>query len=78
MSDKFWNAVKEAIDIGNLAGDEEVTPESSLTDDLMMDSIELVELVMALEEEFDILISDEAAEKWKTAGDVAEYLRTRA
>lgn len=78
MSDKFWDAVEEAIDIGNLAGDEEVKPESSLTDDLMMDSIELVELVMALEEEFDILISDEAAEKWETAGDVAEYLRARA
>ncbi|ADD02541.1 acyl carrier protein [Thermoanaerobacter mathranii subsp. mathranii str. A3] len=53
---------------------DEITMESSFIDDLGADSLDIVELIMALEEEFDIEIPDEDAEKIKTVGDVVEYL----
>ncbi|MCG9885500.1 MAG: acyl carrier protein [Cyanobacteria bacterium] len=52
----------------------EVKPESSFTDDLGADSLDIVELVMALEEEFDIEIPDEEAEKIATVGQAAEHI----
>ena len=55
---------------------EEVTPEASFTDDLGADSLDLDEVVMALEEEFDGQIPDEAAEKIKTVGDAINYIET--
>ena len=51
-----------------------VTIESSFIDDLGADSLDTVELIMSLEDEFDISIEDEAAEKLKTVGDVLDYL----
>jgi len=53
---------------------EKVKPEASFIDDLGADSLDIVELVMAMEEEFDIEIPDEEAEKLKTVKDVADYL----
>ncbi len=53
---------------------EEVTPEASFTDDLGADSLDLVEVVMALEEEFDGQIPDEAAEKIKSVGDAINFI----
>ena len=53
---------------------EEVTPDASFTDDLGADSLDLVEVVMALEEEFDGQIPDEAAEKIKTVGDAINFI----
>jgi acyl carrier protein len=58
--------------------EEEVTPEASFVDDLGADSLDQVELVMALEEEFNIEISDENAEKLKTVGDAVKYIETHA
>lgn len=55
---------------------EEITMESSFIDDLGADSLDVVELIMALEAEFDIEIPDEAAEKVATVGDVVEYIKT--
>jgi acyl carrier protein len=52
-----------------------VTSEASFLDDLSADSLDIVELVMALEEEFDIEIPDEDAEKVTTVGDVVEYIK---
>lgn len=52
----------------------EITPESHFIDDLGADSLDTVELVMALEEEFGIEIPDEDAEKIQTVGDVAKYI----
>ena len=52
----------------------EVTPEANFVDDLGADSLDTVELVMALEEEFGIEISDEDSEKIKTVGDVIKYI----
>jgi acyl carrier protein len=53
---------------------ERVKPEASFIDDLGADSLDIVELVMAMEEEFDIEIPDEEAEKLKTVQDVFKYL----
>ncbi len=52
-----------------------VTMESSFIDDLGADSLDIVELVMALEEEFDIEIPDSDAEKVVTVGDVVYYIK---
>jgi len=52
-----------------------VTPEAKFVDDLGADSLDLVELVMALEEEYNMEISDEDAEKILTVGDAIEYIQ---
>ena len=57
---------------------EEVTPEASFIDDLGADSLDTVELVMALEEEFGIEIPDEDAEKIQTVGDAIKYIDEKA
>jgi acyl carrier protein len=54
---------------------DQVTPEASFIDDLGADSLDTVELVMALEEEFDLEIPDEDAEKMKTVQDALDYLK---
>lgn len=58
--------------------EEEVKPEASFVDDLGADSLDVVELVMALEEEFGVEISDEDAEKLSTVGKAMEYIQTLA
>ena len=55
-------------------GEEEVRPEASFIEDLGADSLDIVELVMALEEEYEMEISDEDAEKIRTVGDVVKYI----
>jgi acyl carrier protein len=52
----------------------EVTPSASFVDDLGADSLDTVELVMALEEQFDIEIPDDAAEKIRTVQDAIDYI----
>ena len=59
------------------ASKEEIVPEASFIDDLGADSLDIVELVMAMEEEFDIEIPDEDAEKIQTFGDALKYVRER-
>jgi acyl carrier protein len=54
-----------------------ITEDSSFVDDLGLDSLDIVELIMAFEEEFDIEISDKDAEKIKTFGDVINEIRKR-
>jgi acyl carrier protein len=56
---------------------ERVKAEASFIDDLGADSLDIVELVMAMEEEFDLEIPDEAAEKLRTVGDVTKYLQSK-
>ena len=58
-------------------GAEEVTPEASFIEDLGADSLDIVELIMALEEEYDIEIPDEDAEKIQTVKDVISYVEER-
>lgn len=54
--------------------EDQLKPEASFIDDLGADSLDTVELVMALEEEFDVEIPDEDAEGIKTVGDATEYV----
>ena len=55
---------------------EEVVPEASFVDDLGADSLDLVELIMSMEEEFDIDISDEDAEKLVSVKDAIDYINS--
>jgi acyl carrier protein len=56
----------------------EVTPDAVFIDDLGADSLDLVELIMAMEEEFGFEIADEEAEKLRTVGDVTNFIKARA
>ena len=58
--------------------EDEVTPEASFVEDLGADSLDTVELVMALEEEFGIEIPDEDAEKILTVGKALDYIKEKA
>ena len=55
--------------------EDEITMESAFVDDLNADSLDIVELIMALEDELDMEIADEDAEKFVTVGDVVEYIK---
>lgn len=75
MAETF-DRVKEII-VDQLDVEEDtVTLEASFTDDLDADSLDVVELVMELEDEFDLEIADEEAEKINTVGDVVEYIKS--
>jgi len=56
---------------------EQLVPETSFIDDLGADSLDIVELVMAMEETFDVEIPDDDAEKIQTIGDAISYLKKR-
>ena len=69
-----YDRLKKII-VEQLGVDEvDVKPEASFVDDLNADSLDLVELIMSLEEEFGMEISDDDAEKIKTVGDAQEYI----
>ena len=53
----------------------DITPEKSLVNDLGADSLDSVELIMSIEQKFDISIPEEAAEEIKTVGDIIEYVK---
>jgi acyl carrier protein len=57
---------------------DKITPTASFIEDLGADSLDIVELVMQMEEEFDLDIPDEDAEKMKTVGDVVKYIASKA
>ena len=71
------NRVKEIV-VEQLGVDaEEVTNDASFVDDLGADSLDIVELVMAFEEEFELEIPDEDAEKIGTVGDAVKYIKEK-
>ncbi len=73
-NEEIFDKVKNVI-VDQLNVDEaDVTEEASFTDDLGADSLDLVEFVMALEEQFGISIPDEEAENIKTVGDAVAYI----
>ena len=74
VPDKVKNIIAEQLGVKP----EEVTPEAKFIDDLGADSLDTVELVMALEEEFGIEIPDEEAEKLITVGDAVKYIGEKA
>lgn len=57
-------------------GEDEIKPASSFIEDLGADSLDIVELVMAMEEEFEVEIPDDEAENIKTVGDAINYINT--
>ena len=71
LEDKVKDIIVEQLGVNA----EQVTPEASFIDDLGADSLDIVELVMAFEEEFGAEIPDEDAEKLRTVGNVSEYLK---
>ncbi len=70
----MFERIKELIAEKVGVGPEEIAMETSFADDLEADSITLFELVMAIEDEFDIEVDDESIEKIVTVGDIVKYL----
>lgn len=76
--DEIFDRVKAVI-VDQLGADEDaVTMEASFIDDLGADSLDIVELVMGLETEFDLEIPDDKAESIKTVGDAVNYIKENA
>jgi len=74
IEDKVKKIIAEKLDVDI----SEVVPEASLIDDLGADSLAIVELIMTMEEEFDIEVPDEDAEKLSTVKDAVEYIIEKA
>ena len=74
-SEEIFDKVKEIIVEQLGVAETAVTMEASFIDDLGADSLDIVELIMALEEEFDLEIPDADAEKVVTVSDVVEYIK---
>ena len=73
MEDKVKKIIAEKLSVDL----EEVIPEASFVDDLGADSLDLVELIMTMEEEFDIDISDEDAEKLESVKDAINFINAQ-
>src|SRR6202023_1742915 len=71
--DKFRGIIADQLGVDT----EQVTPEASFVDDLNADSLDLVELIMAFEEEYGMEISDEDAEKITTVGQAWDYVQEK-
>ena len=71
IEEKVREIIVEQLD----ASEDEVVPEASFIDDLGADSLDLVELVMAMEEEFEVEIPDEDAENIRTVQDAINYIQ---
>ena len=74
VAERVKNLVVEQLGVNA----EQVTPEATFVDDLGADSLDTVELVMAFEEEFDMEIPDEEAEKIVSVGKAIEYIEANA
>lgn len=68
--EKVKSIIVDQLDVD----EDKVTPNASITDDLGADSLDVVDLVMSFEEEFDIEIPDEQVENIKTVGDIVKYI----
>jgi acyl carrier protein len=73
VEEKVISIVSDQLDTPK----EDISRESSFVDDLKADSLDIVELVMALEDEFEIKIPDEDYDKIKTVGDVINYIEDK-
>lgn len=78
MAQEVFDKVKKIIVEQLSAEESEVTVEASFIEDLGADSLDIVELIMALEEEFGVEIPDEDAEKISTVGDAVKYIQEHA
>ena len=77
MSEELKSAIISVIVEKLGVKEEQCVPEAAFVDDLGADSLDQVELVMALEDEFELEIPDEDAEKLKTVGTVLEYVESK-
>ena len=76
--EEIFDNLKELV-VDQLGVEEdEVTMEASMQDDLGADSLDLVDLVMSVEEEFGVKVADEDLENIKTVGDIVNYIEDRA
>ena len=73
VEERVKNIIVDQLGVENTS----VKPDAKFIDDLGADSLDIVELVMAMEEEFGLEISDEEAEKIRTVQDVVKYIETR-
>lgn len=74
MFERIAQIIAEQLEIDDLGT---IKPETSIMNDLEADSLDAVEIVMAIEDEFAIEISDEDAEQFKNIGDIAKYVESR-
>jgi len=74
LEEKVYNIIAEKLSIDK----SEIKPKSSFLDDLGADSLDIVELIMSMEEEFDLDISDDDQEKLRTVEDVINYLKAHS
>ncbi|ABP67198.1 acyl carrier protein [Caldicellulosiruptor saccharolyticus DSM 8903] len=74
MNSEIFEKVRKIIADKLDIEEDKITPESSFLDDLGADSLDIVELIMELEEEFNIEIPDEDAEKIRTVADAVKYI----
>jgi acyl carrier protein len=72
--EEIYDKVKEVIVDQLNVEEDDVTEDAAFVDDLGADSLDIVELVMALEEQFGVSIPDEQAEKIKTVGDAVSFI----
>ena len=76
--EEIFDKLTELV-VDQLGGEEdEVTMEATMQDDLGADSLDLVDLVMSVEEEFGVKVADEDLENIKTVGDIVNYIEERA
>lgn len=71
--DKIRKIIVEQLDVD----EDKVTAEASITEDLGADSLDVVDLVMSIEESFDLEIPDEEVENIKTVGDIVKFIETK-
>ena len=76
--DSMFEKIRASIASQLSIDEEEIKMESSFMNNLGADSLDIVELIMALEEEYDIEIPDEDVEKIATVGDIVEYIKSRS
>ncbi len=74
IDDRLRRIISEQLGVD----ENQVVPAASFEEDLNADSLDLVELIMSLEEEFGVEISEEDAERIRTVGDASEYIREHA
>lgn len=72
--EEIFDKLKELVVDQLGVDDEEVTMEATMQDDLGADSLDLVDLVMSVEEEFGVKVADEDLENIKTVGDIVDYI----